>query len=162
MFQTKPSKTHESGFTIIELLVVLAIIALLFALSTINLGQAQVTASVSSVTDTLLADLKNQQILAMSGGEGSTSSQQPHGIYIQSNEYTLFDDASYNGSDPSNYTVDVNSITLSTTFLSNQVVFDTGDGAVASFTSGDNTITVSGNGESHTITINRVGAITVS
>lgn len=162
MFQTNLLKTRESGFTVIELLVVLTIIALLFALSTINLGQAQVTASVSTVTSTLLADLKNQQILAMSGGVGSTSSQQPHGIYIQSNEYTLFDDSSYNSGDSSNYTVDLNSITMSTTLPSDQVVFNAGDGAVAGFTSGDNTITVIGNGESETITINRFGAITVS
>lgn len=155
-------RPQESGFTLIELLVVVAIIAVLFVLSTVNLGHAQTTASVTSATNTMISDLRNQQILAMEGDVGSTSSQQPHGLYIQSTSYTLFADASYSSSDPSNYTVSTSPVTLSTTFPSNQVVFNVGDGSVNNYTSGDNTITLSGSGSSQTITINRFGATAVN
>ena len=89
----------QSGFTLVELLVVIVIIAVLFALSTINLGQARISTSLTSTTNTLLADIKNQQLLAMVGEQGSTSSQQPHGLYFQNNDYVLFADSSYNSSD---------------------------------------------------------------
>jgi prepilin-type N-terminal cleavage/methylation domain-containing protein len=157
-----PKKTSQSGFTLIELLVVIGIIAVLIGLSTINLGKAQTTASLSSTVSTLLSDLRNEQILAMTGDMGSTTSQQPHGIYVQSTSYTLFADASYNSSDTANYTVNVSPDTLSTTFPSDQVVYNVGDGSVANFSSGNNTITITDNGASQTITINRFGATTVN
>lgn len=161
MFRAYSHHAKESGFTLVELLIVITIIAILFVLSTINLGQAQTAASLSSVTNTLLTDLKNQQLLAMVGEEGSTSAQQPHGIYLQSSSYTLFADTAYSGSDTNNFTVSISPDTLTTTFPANQVVFDTGDGAVNNFTSGNNTITVAGNGSSQTVTVNRFGALAV-
>lgn len=151
----------QAGFTLVELLVVLGIISVLFALSVINLGQAQTTTSLISVTNKMLADIKSQQLLAMTGGTGSTSSQQPQGVYVQSGSYTLFAGASYSGSDPNNFAVSVGPYSLRTTLPGNQAVFEKGDGAVSSFTSGDNTITISGNGSSQTVTLNRIGAATV-
>lgn len=156
-----PHRKQESGFTLVELLVVIIIITILFALSTVNLGQAQTTASLQSITNTLLADIKNQQLLAMVGEEGSTSSQQPHGIYIEAHSYVLFADASYTSSDSNNFTVQTGSDTVTTTFPGSQVVFTTGEGGVASFSAGNNTITIAGNGSSQTITINRFGATAV-
>jgi prepilin-type N-terminal cleavage/methylation domain-containing protein len=162
MFQLNKLDNTQSGFTLVEMLVVIAIIAVLFALSAVNLGVAQNTASVSSATDTLLSDLRSQQLLAMSGGEGSTGSQQPYGIYFQTSNYTLFGDATYNSGDPSNYTVNVGPNKLSTTFSSDQVVFEKGDGEVTGFNSGSNTVTIFDNSTSETITINRFGATSVN
>jgi prepilin-type N-terminal cleavage/methylation domain-containing protein len=155
-------RTAASGFTAVEMLVVLVIISVLFALTTINLGQAQTSTNMVSVTNKMLADLKSQQLLAMVGGDGGTTSQQPQGIYVQSGGYTLFAGSSYNGSDPNNFTVDVGPFTLSTTLPSNQVVFETGDGAVTGFTSGSNTITIARSGSTQAITLNRFGAVTVN
>ena len=153
--------SSESGFTLTELLVVVGLIAVLFVLSTINLGKAQTSVSVTTVTNTLLADLKNQQLLAMVGDDGSTSSQQEHGVYIQSNSYTLFADSSYNPSDSNNFNVSAGNNSLTTTFPSNQVVFNKGDGSVDGFSTGHNTITISGSGTTKIITINRFGATSV-
>lgn len=158
----KLNDSTQSGFTLVEMLVVLGIIAVLFALSAINLGASQSATSVSTTTDTLLSDLRSQQLLAMSGGQGSTSSQQPQGIYFQPSSYTLFSDSTYNSSDPYNYTVNVGPNQISTTFSSNQVVFEEGDGEVTGFSSGSNTITISGSATSETITINRFGATSVN
>ncbi len=151
----------ESGFTLTELLVVIGIIAILFVLSTINLGKAQTTVSVATVTNTLLADLKNQQLLAMTGDVGSTTSQQEHGIYIQLNSYTLFSDSTYTSADSNNFTVSAGNNSLTTTFPSNQIVFNKGDGSVDGFSPGNNTITVSGSGTTKIITVNRFGATSV-
>jgi prepilin-type N-terminal cleavage/methylation domain-containing protein len=157
-----PDHSKQSGFTLIELLVVLVIIAILFGLTSVNLGHAQSSASLASVTNTLLADIKNQQILAMSGEQGSTTHQQPHGIYLQPDSYTLFADESYNGSDTNNFTVTISPDTLATTFPGNQLLFEVGDGAVSGFSSGNNTITITDQGGSEMITINRYGATSVN
>lgn len=162
MFRKNLHQTQESGFTLVEMLVVIVIIAVLFAIATINLGKTVTTASVTSDVNTLLADLKSQQLLAMIGEEGSTNTQQPHGIYIESGDYVLFADSSYVSSDPNNFPVSISPNTLSTTFPSSQVVFETGDGAVTGFSAGNNTITLTGNGTVQTITINRFGATTVN
>lgn len=152
----------ESGFTVIELLVVLVMIAILFALSTVNLGKDQITASLTTTTNSLVSDLRNQQILAMEGDSGSTNSAQPHGIYLQSNNYVLFAGSTYNSSDTYNFPMSTGAVNLSTTFPSNQVLFSKGDGSVSGFSSGQNTITLSLQGNSETITINRFGATTVN
>jgi len=161
MFQTKKHLTNESGFTLIELLIVIGIIGILFALGTINLGKAHSSASINSVTNTLLADLRNQQILSMTGNKGGASTEQPHGVYIQSSSYVLFSGPVYSGSDPYNFTLNIDPVTLSTTFPSNQVVFNEGDGSVSGFSSSNNTITISVDGSSNTITINQYGATSV-
>jgi prepilin-type N-terminal cleavage/methylation domain-containing protein len=152
-------KTTEGGFTLIEMMVCLVIIVALFALSSINLGRQVTTVTVASATDTLLADLKSQQLLAMTGETGSTASQQPHGVYIQSNEYTLYANSTYNSGDSNNFIFPApSSISFTTTLPSDRVLFSTGDGSVSSFVSGDNTITISGTDGTKTITINRFGA----
>jgi prepilin-type N-terminal cleavage/methylation domain-containing protein len=155
-------QNNQAGFTLVEMLVVIGIIAVLFALSAVNLGASQSSTSVATTTDTLLSDLRSQQLLAMSGGEGSANAQQPQGVYFQPNSYTLFADPTYSSSDPSNYTVNVGANQISTTFSSDQVVFEKGSGEVTSFSSGSNTITVSGSTDSETIIINRFGATSVN
>lgn len=156
----KQRRLQSGGFTLVEALTVLGIIAVMFSFIVINLGQSQSTVSVSTTVDSLLADLKSQQLLAMAGENGSGSVAQPHGIYIQSGSYTLFANSTYPTGDSNNFAISMpQTITLSTTFPSTQVVFAKGSGEV---TNGGNTITVTGIGSSKTITINRFGAITVN
>jgi hypothetical protein len=97
----------------------------------------------------------------MSGETGSTSLQQPHGIYFQSSSYTLFADSTYSSSDSNNFTVSVAPDTITTTFPSNQLLFEYGDGAITGYNASNNTITISGTGKSQTITLDRFGAISV-
>jgi prepilin-type N-terminal cleavage/methylation domain-containing protein len=153
---------NQRGFTLVELLVVLGIASILFVLSTINLGKVNQSASVTSLEDSISNDLKSQQILAMSGGIGSTTSQQPQGIHIQSSSYVLYAGSVYNSSDSNNFTVSVSPANLTTTFPSSNVLFNKGDGSVSAFTSGSNTITINGNSTSKTITIGRFGALTIN
>ena len=158
-----PYKKRQ-GFTLIELALIMGIIAILISFITINLLKPQTTASTASTVQILGADIKEQQIKAMSGdsdGETTTDSQ---GIYFESNRYTLFRGPNYtSGSHYFQVDMDQNLI-LSNTIPSSQVVFMKRSGEVANYTSGSDTITLSHtqSGEQKVITINRYGSITVN
>ena len=152
------------GFTLIELALIMGIIAILVSFITINLLKPQTTASIASTVQILGADIKEQQIKAMSGdsdGETTTDSQ---GIYFESNRYTLFRGPNYtSGSHYFQVDMDQNLI-LSNTLPSSQVVFTKRSGEVADYTSDADTVTLSHSqsGEQKIITINRYGAITIN
>lgn len=155
--------SQQSGFTIIEILVVMAIILVLFGLSVISLNQPQASTNQNSAVDTLVNDLKVQQFSAMSGVTGSAGSQQSAGIFVQSNQYTMFIGSSYSAGNSYNYVYTApNGVSFSTSFPSGTVVFSKGAGEVNGFTAGSNTITVTTTGSTKIITINRFGAITVT
>ena len=156
------ARETEKGFTLVEIMITTAILVALCALTLINLGKPQTTASLSGAVDMLVADLRSQQQLAMSGDSGSTSSQQPQGLRLESGQYTLFAGSSYNGADTNNYTAELgDGISLSTTFPGSTILFDKSSGEVNGFSAGNNTITIQKNGDSKTITINRFGTVTV-
>lgn len=162
MTRHRPLSTQ--GFTLIELLVVLGIITVLFGLASINLVKSQNRASVQGVADTLVADLKNQQLQSMVGEDGQTTNPQAHGIYMTSTQYTLFAGATYNSSDTNNFVVNLDdTVRLTTSFPSSQIVFALGNGVVQSYTPGSNTITLanSSSGDQKIITIGRYGAVSV-
>ena len=156
---TPPLK--QAGFTLVELLVGLVIITVLFALSTVNLGRPQTDVTIQSSVDTLLSDIKSQQLLAMSGDEGSTTSEQPHGIFVEASKYTLYTGATFSLGDSSNYVVNAPAnTTFSSTLPSGKLLFNKGPGDVSGLSgSSTYTITVAQTNGSKVITINRFGAL---
>jgi len=152
----------QAGFTLVEVMVTVAIIAVLAALTLINLGKPQTTVSINGTVATMEADIKGQQLLAMSGDGGSTSAGQPHGVVIASDHYTLFAGSTFDSGDDNNYTATPgHNITFDTTFAGSTVLFGQSSGEVQSFDGGNNTITIHGDDGDKTITINRFGTITV-
>src|SRR4030042_4330905 len=152
------------GFTLIELMVVMAIFALITGFGALNLVNLQTKSSLASDFNTLVADIKEQQIKTMVGDMGGTASQIEFGIYFEPNRYTLFRGASYSSSEPSNFIVDLSdNTTLTTSFPlpEPQLVFSVNNGEVLNFSAESNQIklqeTISG--DSKIITINRYGAI---
>jgi prepilin-type N-terminal cleavage/methylation domain-containing protein len=158
-----PGNTNvsTSGFTLVELLIVMALIGVLTTLTVVNLVQPQRSASVAGAVEVLVADLRSQQLKSMAGDSQSASAAQAHGVYIQSDRYTLFK-GSYSGGDTDNFVVQPDGVSFSTAFASSQISFQKASGEPASFNPSANTITVSNiSGESKTITVNRYGVVTV-
>lgn len=158
-----PSSQPSSGFTLIEILVVITILVILFAASLVNLGKPQETANIATTIDTLVADIKAQQIQSMSGDTGSTTTAQLHGIYLEASQFTLFAGSTYSSSDPNNFVESLpTTIRLTTTIPSAQLIFVKGTGEVQGYTAGNNTITLTSANATHTITVGRYGATTVN
>lgn len=154
---------HQQGFTLVELLIVIVITSMLFGLIAVNLGQPQKVATVTTSIDSILTDIKGQQVLAMSGDTGSNTTAQPDGIFFQATQYTLFAGSAYSAVDPNNFVIKLpTGATLATTFPSTQVVFTKGSGEVQSFVNGSNTVTLTNGTVSHVITIDRFGATQVN
>ncbi len=150
----------EAGFTLVEVLIVMGILIVLLGISLVNLGRPQAAANSNTTVQTLVADLKSQQLAAMSGGTGGTSSAQPYGIYVQGAQFTLFTGSSYSAGDPNNFVESAASgVALSTTLPSSTVIFQKGSGDVQGFVNGSNTITLTGKDGTHTVTIGRYGGV---
>lgn len=159
-----PSKKRQ-GFTLIELALIMAIIAILTSFITINLLKPQTTASTAASATTLVSDLKEQQTKAMAGDSEGTATAQAHGIYFEPTHYTLFRGTVFSAGDPANFTINLETgLSLSTTLPQQQIVFTTRSGEVANYTAGADTVTLNHtqSGEQKTITINRYGSIIVN
>jgi type II secretory pathway pseudopilin PulG len=151
------------GFTILELLVIMGITSILVGIVTINLLKVQHNTSVSSAVDTLIADIKGQQIKAMNGAQASSNGD--YGIYFDPThtKYILFHGTTYVPADSSNFPVVLeSSISVSSTFPNSIVVFSKPSGEVANFLSPNNTITLTNTAgsEQAVITVNRYGVVT--
>ena len=151
---------NMKGFTLIELLIVIGITTILLGLSTINLVKVQQKTTLTAVSDTLIADLKSQQIKAMKGASPDGSGGNAYWVYFtNSNEYILFSGSVYNPTDPKNFTVSLDEpITISLN-PDNIVIFSQVSGEAVN---GPNAITLTNTagGEEQTITINKFGVIT--
>ena len=152
----------EKGFSFVELIVVVSVMAILFGFVTINLLGTQQHVSLVNIASSIESDIKSQQLKAM---EGATSggSAYGYGVYVSSHSYTLFRGTVYSASDPTNAVVQVDTeVTLSTTLPSATISFSQGSGAIPGFVSGNNTITMTdtNNNQTRTLTFNRYGVVT--
>lgn len=142
----------KNGFTLLELLLVMGIAAILLSLTTINLVKVQRNVSVSAATDTLIADLKSQQIKAMSGSSGGGD----FGIHFtSSNSYVLFHGTSYDLNDPTNFSVSLDD-PLKVSSSPVDIIFSKPSGETTTSTV---TINNTAGGEVQTLTINKYGVV---
>lgn len=132
----------KKGFTIVEVLMVLAIFITLMGIGYLRVIGIERRAPVTATVDTFIADIRGQQTKAMTGGSTGT------GITIQTNSYTLIP--------ASSVTMLPTNITLSPSGTS--ISFANGSGDVTGASSV--TVTQTLTGEYKTITINRYGAVT--
>lgn len=157
-------KTYEEGFTLPELIVVIGVFSVLLSVIVINLLTAHSNVSLASTIEVLIADIKDQQNKSMAGDTMGTSSNQNFGIYLESNQYTLFHGPSYTPGDSSNFVVELdNTVSFdSISFPSSQIVFSSGSGEINGFVSGSDSLVVKGSTTSQqkTIKLNRYGVVT--
>ncbi|OGD85668.1 hypothetical protein A2164_03070 [Candidatus Curtissbacteria bacterium RBG_13_35_7] len=154
------SHQRRSAFTLIEILLVIAIFAILAGFTTINLIKPQTSASINSTVNTLVADIKEQQLKSMVGDTEGQSIAQTYGVRFETNRYILFH-GMYNPSEPSNFEINLDSNTTFTNLPSTQeFIFLKKSGEIIN----PNSLTIQNNetNEQKTLTINRLGAITIN
>jgi prepilin-type N-terminal cleavage/methylation domain-containing protein len=154
----------QSGFTLIEVVVVMGIFVILASFATINLLRPQRSADLNSTTTSIIADIKQQQARSMLGEASGGSSAVVHSIYFENNRYTLFVGAIYNVADPANFVVNLSpGLTLTNTFPSSQVTFNLQSGEITGFIDGSNSVTLTATGgQVKTLTLNKYGVVSVN
>lgn len=153
----KLAQDKMKGFTLVELLVVMGVAAILLGLTTINLVRVQQTTNLGAVTDTLISDIKSQQIKAMNGAAGGGS----FGIHFTSlNSYVLFKGSLYTAADPANFSVDLDTTISVSSAPDNDIIFSPTTGDIASLHENTVTIKHTAGGEQQTLKLNKLGVIT--
>jgi len=154
----------SKGFTLLEVVVAMAVFSTLIALVTTNLLGAKRKSSLNASLSTFIADMKEQQIKALEGDTEGRVTTDNYGIHFETSSYTLFHGTTYSSGDGTNYVVNLPDTLqfANVTFSGNQILFLKGSGDVSNFISGSNTITFkdSTNNGQETVTINRYGAVT--
>ena len=79
----------------------------LLGLVTIALSNVRQRTTLTALTQTFVSDIKQQQIKAMVGDTQGGVAANSYGVHIDANSYVLFRGATYDPSDPSNFTVDL-------------------------------------------------------
>lgn len=149
----------RKGFTLIELIVVVGMLATLTGLSYLTLfGRIQKT-DVASVMVSLVADLRSQQVRAISGEQ--TNGSGSYGVHLDANQYVIFSGSTYNANDPGNTAFPTSGAQLSTTFPGSNVIFTPGSGEIPGFSSSANAMTVTSTegGSIKTVRLNQYGVV---
>jgi len=158
------NKQFKRGFTFVELVVVIGIIAMLSSFITLNFFKTQNTVSLETTVSLFISDLKAQQLNMMSGNTNGQAANIPFGIHFDQNRYVLYHSSAYSSNDSGNFVVNLNNgVTFSQINLPNSaLVFASGSGEIQGYNQSQNTITLqNGNsGDQKTITVNRYGVIT--
>lgn len=102
-------RTEQYGFTLIELAVVIAMLAILLGLVSVNLFRAQNTVSISATTQQVITDLRQQQIKAMVGDSEGRGAPDVYGIHFNSGSYVLFHGSTYSATDSANRVITLDS-----------------------------------------------------
>jgi prepilin-type N-terminal cleavage/methylation domain-containing protein len=153
-FTLYPSKTR-AGFTLPEIVVVVAIMLTLFALGTLSLANFRKTTSISSTLDAFIADVKEQQVKAMVGDTEGSGSAANYGVHFESTSYTLFR-GTYG---TANLVITLPStLQVTTTFSGSQILFSEGSGEVGSAATVTFKDTLTNNQK--VVSINRYGVVT--
>ncbi|MEN9328480.1 MAG: hypothetical protein RI947_1288 [Candidatus Parcubacteria bacterium] len=159
----KKSFNTTAGFTFVEIIVVIGILATIAGLTIMNLSGVQRRAYLNTQLTTTIADLKSQQLKAMTGDTEGRSTHDAYGIHFGSSSYTLFHGLTYNASDSSNFTInlDGNIDLTNITLPQSEIIFTSGSGELTNYIQGADAFTLRNtlNGDQKTVTINRYGVI---
>lgn len=153
MRKIAPNKLTR-GFTLIELIIVMAIFSTLVGLATISLANTERNTSISSEINKIIPDIKQQQIKAMAGDSEGSGAVNDYGIHFGSTSYTLYR-GTYVAGNSSNFVVQMSpNITIS----GSDMTFIRGSGELSGATTF--VLTDTTNGSTKTVSVNKYGAIT--
>lgn len=156
-------KKIPSAFTVPELIVVLAMMGILLALTSMNLLSAYTSTSLGTSIDTLITDIKQQQLKSMLGDTQGLSSHDAYGIYFEPDRYILFQGANHQANPLSDYTVNLgpNLQFSNIMVLNSEIVFASVSGEIANYDPVYHYLTLKdiNSGETKTIQLNNLGVI---
>jgi prepilin-type N-terminal cleavage/methylation domain-containing protein len=155
--------SNQRGITLIELMLVIGIMSLLFAIGIVSLSSIQIVATRSSAATVLISDLKTQQIKAMVGDTEGRGVPDNYGIKVLNDQYVMFHGNSYNPLDTANFSVPVpDQHSLTSTFGDDTILFASDSGEVVDFSEGSNSVTITNipSATSETIILNKYGTVT--
>ncbi len=154
---------RKKGFTVVELAVVLGILTTILGIATINLTTIQHKTYLTTTVDTVIADIKKQQLKAMIGDTEGRADHDRYGIYFETDRYTLFHGLSYSPSSLDNVVIMLeDNVEFGTiAFSQSTIVFNGVSGEINGFTAGSNTVVIRNSltTEQKTISFNRYGTI---
>jgi len=165
----------NSGFSLIELLVAMAVFVIISTIGYISVTRLRSTTNITTVADKLVADVRAQQILAMIGKTSSPSSAsntKTQGIrfFINTPTYIVFEcdtaeNCLYSPANATNFTYTMDgTITFSQVNLPNsQITFKSSSGEYYGYSDSQNTIVLrnTSNDEIRTIQLNSLGNLTL-
>ena len=158
----KKNNTKLSGFTLIELIVSMAIIAIFTGIITISLINIEPRSSLTTTAATLISDIKLQQLKAMTGGIKNNAASE-FGVFFENDKYILFSGINYTPADPSNTIVsyDENIRLTSINFPGSQIVFNRIKGEISGFIPESDSLTLKNlvSNDEQTLTFNKLGAV---
>ena len=153
-------RINNIGFTLIELIVVLSILITLLGFVTINLSSSQQKTSLSTTIQTIISDMKAQQIKAMIGDTEGRVSASAYGVHFDTDKYVLFHGA-YSAFEASNFVVNLTDTIKFDAGSRPEIVFEKVNGEIYQFSIGPDKIILKDttNGNIRTIRINQYGVI---
>lgn len=153
----------QKGFTFVELLVIMAVMGILMQFGSVSLIRFQQYASTNSSISSLVRDIRQQQLRAMSGDTAGTGTRNDFGIHFLPDRYIAFFGASYSPTNPTNFVIvlEPNIRIAATTLPGGTLIFRRGSGEIATGNA-EETISIrnTANNELRIIRINRLGVIT--
>jgi prepilin-type N-terminal cleavage/methylation domain-containing protein len=153
----------HTGFTVLELMLTLSILGVLFALTVVNLTNIIPKANTRAAAEVLIADLREQQMKAMSGYEAVVGGASDYGIFFETDAYTLFTGSDYVEGHQENYVVSLQAgLEFDTTNLPlSRIVYLKGSGEVANYSETYHSIRIRNivTTELRTIVYNQLGVL---
>ncbi len=135
---------NKLGFTYIEVVVVFGILATMFLLFGGLSFRSQYQTLTAQGVESLISDLRGQQIKAMTGDSGGILQTDDYGLFLSGASYILFRGSSYAAGNTTNTTINFpDGVSATTTFSGNQVIFSKDSGEIAGYDSLNNLITIS-------------------
>lgn len=148
---------NNKGYTLAEILTIMGIMVALLMIASINFFPIKQKTSLSTSVQSLISDIKQQQIKSMNGDAA-------RGMYFSQSSYTIFQGTNYLPGNSTNFNILFgNQIVLaSDSFSSNQIIFSTASGEITGAQPNGNQIILKNtvNSQQSTISINKFGVVT--
>lgn len=147
---------NRSGFTLVEIIIVMGIIVILLMIGSVNFLPLKQKVSLTTTVQSMITDLKQQQLKSMAGNS-------VQGVYFDTNGYTIFQGSTYTAGNSTNFFVPYGDqiVLFSTNFSGSQIIFSAQSGEIAGFSPSANQIVLKNtfSNEQKIISFNKYGTI---